>query len=44
MGSMKPAWLREDNGLYQQTSIVDFDSTKLEGFLKYVGRGLAWHH
>lgn len=44
LGSMKPAWLREDNGLYQQTSIMDFDSTKLEGLLKFVGRGLAWHH
>ena len=42
--SAKPAWLPVDKGLYQQTSIVDFDSTRLEGLLKFVGRGLAWHH
>jgi len=42
--SMKPAWLREDNGLYQLTRTVDFDGTKLEGWLGFVGRGLAWHH
>ena len=44
IGSMRPAWLREEGGLYQQTGIFDFDHAKLEGFLKYVGRGLAWHH
>jgi hypothetical protein len=36
--------MREGTGLYQQTSVVDFDSTKLEGLLRFVGRGLAWHH
>jgi hypothetical protein len=44
LGSMKPAWLKEDGGLYRQTSIIDFDSDKLIGLLKFVGRGLAWHH
>jgi hypothetical protein len=43
-GSMKPAWLREDGGIYQRTSVVDFDGDKLIDLLKYVGRGLAWHH
>ena len=43
-GSMEPAWMREGTGLYQHTSVIDFDSTKLEGLLKFVGRGLAWHH
>ena len=43
-GSMKPAWLREDGGIYQQTSVVDFDGDKLIDLLRYVGRGLAWHH
>ena len=41
---MKPAWLREDGGIYQRTSVVDFDGDKLIDLLKYVGRGLAWHH
>jgi len=41
---MEPAWLREGRGPYQQTSIVDFDGSKLEGLLKFIGRGLAWHH
>lgn len=41
---VEPAWLREGTGLYQQTSIVDFDGSKLEGLLKFIGRGLAWHH
>jgi hypothetical protein len=44
LGSMEPAWLREGTGLYQQTSIVDFDGSKLAGLLKFIGRGLAWHH
>jgi hypothetical protein len=43
-GSMKPAWLREDGGIYQRTSVVDFEGDKLIDLLKYVGRGLAWHH
>jgi hypothetical protein len=43
-GSMKPAWIREGGGLYQPTSVVDFDGHKLTAWLKYVGRGLAWHH
>ena len=44
LGSMEPGWLKEDNGLYQRTSMFDFDNSKLEGWLKFVGRGLAWHH
>jgi len=44
LGSMERAWLREEGGLYQQGGTFDFDHAKLEGFLKYVGRGLAWHH
>ena len=43
-GSMKPAWIREGGGLYQPTSVVDFDGDKLTDWLKYVGRGLVWHH
>jgi hypothetical protein len=42
--SMEPAWLREGTGLYQRTSMVNFDGPKLEALLKYIGRGLAWHH
>lgn len=43
-GSMKPAWIREGGGLYQRTIVVDFDRGKLTDWLKYVGRGLPWHH
>jgi hypothetical protein len=43
-GWMKAAWLRENGGIYQRTSVVDFDGDKLIDLLKYVGRGLAWHH
>ena len=42
--TMEPAWLREGSELYQPTSIVSFDGTKLEELLKYIGRGLAWYH
>lgn len=44
LGSTKPAWLRENGGLYQQTGMVDFDGDKLIALLKFIGRGLAWHH
>jgi hypothetical protein len=44
LSSLKPAWLREGSGLYQRTSIVDFDGDKLVRLLKNIGRGLAWHH
>lgn len=44
IGSLKPGWIKEDNGLYQKTGIIDFDSDKLTGWLRFVGRGLAWHH
>ena len=44
MASMEPAWLRQGSGLYQPTSVIDFDGSKLEALLKYIGRGLAWHH
>jgi len=40
----KPAWLREAGGIYQLTSVVDFDGDKLAALLEYVARGLAWHH
>jgi hypothetical protein len=43
LGSLKPGWIRENGGLYQKTSIMDFDSEKFQGWLKFVGRGLAWH-
>jgi hypothetical protein len=40
----EPAWLREDTGLYVPTGRFTFDSVQLEELLKYIGRGLAWHH
>ena len=42
--STKPAWIRHEGGIYQPTSVVEFDGKKLEALLKYIGRGLAWHH
>lgn len=42
--SLKPGWIKEDNGLYQRTSMFDFDTEMLTGWLRFVGRGLAWHH
>ncbi len=44
IGSFKPSWIKEDNGLYHQTSIFDFNSEQLTEWLKLVGRGLAWRH
>ena len=43
-GTTEPAWFREGTGLYQRTSLFDFDGAKLESWLKFVGRGLAWYH
>ena len=40
----EPTWLREGSGLYQRTSMLSFDGAKLEELLKYIARGLAWHH
>jgi hypothetical protein len=42
--SMRPAWLRQGTGLYQPTTTADFDGDKLIELLRYIGRGLAWHH
>jgi hypothetical protein len=44
LGSTKPGWIRQEGGIYQPTSVVEFNGKKLEGLLKYIGRGLAWHH
>lgn len=43
-GSMKPAWMRVNQGLYQPARILDFDGSKLEAWLRLVARGLLWHH
>jgi 5-methylcytosine-specific restriction endonuclease McrA len=44
LASTKPAWIRQDGGIYQPTGTLEFDGKKLEALLKYIGRGLAWHH
>jgi hypothetical protein len=41
---MEPAWMREGDGLYQQTTAFPFDGSQLEGLLGFIARGLAWHH
>lgn len=38
------AWLRNASGIYAPTLSVHFDGAKLEELLKYVARGLTWHH
>jgi hypothetical protein len=40
----QPAWIRQDGGIYEPTRTVQFDGSQLDRLLKYVGRGLAWHH
>ena len=42
--TMEPAWVREGTGLFQPTSMISFDGAQLEELLKYIARGLAWHH
>jgi hypothetical protein len=44
VGSMRPAFSREENGLYMPTVTMDFDGSKIEAFLKMAARGLAWYH
>jgi hypothetical protein len=44
LGCTKPGWIRQDGRIYQPTSVVEFDGKKLDALLKYIGRGLAWHH
>jgi hypothetical protein len=44
LGSMKPGWLCEGDGSYQRTMTADFDGDKLIQLLRFIGRGLAWHH
>jgi hypothetical protein len=44
LDSMRPVWMPEHSGLYRKTSMVEFDTSTLEGLLKFIGRGLAWHH
>jgi hypothetical protein len=44
LDGITPAWILDGGGLYQQTAMVDFEATRLEALLKYIGKGLAWHH
>ena len=44
VGSMEPAWLREGGGLYRKTSVFKLEGKKLDSLIKYIARGLAWHH
>jgi hypothetical protein len=38
------AWLKDGPGIYQPTGVISFDGAKLGGLLKYIARGLVWHH
>jgi hypothetical protein len=42
--TVEPTWVREGGGLFQPTFTIVFDGLKLEEYLRYVARGLAWHH
>jgi hypothetical protein len=42
--AMEPAWVQEGSGLFLRTSTMPFDGEKLEDLLKYIARGLTWHH
>jgi hypothetical protein len=45
INSMEPAWLREgSDGLFRPTGVFTIDGPKLDALLKYVARGLTWHH
>ena len=43
-GSAEHAWLKTGGGIYQPSGSVKFDGNKLGQLLKYVSRGLTWHH
>jgi hypothetical protein len=38
------AWLKDGGGLYQPAGSIHFDGQKLGELLKYIARGLTWHH
>lgn len=44
LASQRPAWMRDESGLYRPSAVFDFDRRQLEGLLDFIGRGLAWHH
>jgi hypothetical protein len=44
VNTSEPAWLRQGAGLFVPTGKFSFDGAKLEELLKYIARGLAWHH
>ncbi len=45
ISSMEAAWLRErSDGLFRPTGVFTIDGPKLDALLKYVARGLTWHH
>ena len=42
--SIRPAWIKDGSGLFLPTATVNFDSSRLDRLLRFVVRGLAWHH
>ena len=38
------AWLKDGGGLCQPAGSIHFDGRKLGELLKYIARGLTWHH
>lgn len=44
LSSMRPAWVREDAGLWLPTMSLNVDSAKLATLLKMIAQGLTWHH
>ena len=43
-GTMQPAWIKEESGLFLPAMTINFEGAKLEELLKLMARGLAWHH
>jgi hypothetical protein len=44
VGSMQPAWIKEESGLFLPSMTINLDGAKLEELLKLIARGLTWHH
>jgi hypothetical protein len=44
VGSTETIWLRQGGGIYRNTSGFTLDGRKLAELVKYIARGLAWHH
>lgn len=42
--TMRPAWLRENEGLFLPGFTIGIDGKRLEDLVSYIVRGLTWYH